>query len=233
VAQVVPRPEAIRRHRRRRWISLRRFRAALIGTLSAVSLWVLGHIYYYNQLVALEQNVDRAWAQVEAQQARRSHVSRSTRQFVEFYAHHEREILTELTELRAIKKRSGKQPPDVVEADKALRPPAAIDGVPAFDASSPFAGPSGSRIGLEGLQLVAEQYPQLMLAQNLQQWQASTVATEIEIATRVIDYNNAVNAYTTVLSQFPARIFASVLGFKPAKFYSPAKDETIYHDPSL
>jgi LemA protein len=210
----------MRRRRRPRWLALRQLRTALVATAAAISIWVIGHIYYYNQLIALEQNVEKAWAQVEAAQVRRAHVGKSTAQIVKFYARHERDLMMAITELRALKKQGD---------NKAVGPPGTVDGIAAVETPAL----QGARPDLEGLQLVAEQYPQLALTPNTTAWQASVIASEIEIMQRTSDYNNAVNAYTTVLSQFPARLFATVLGFKPAKLYNPEKDDTTYREPNL
>ena len=38
---------------------------------------------------------------------------------------------------------------------------------------------------------------------------------------RVMEYNNAVNMYTSVLYTFPGRLFGKTLGFEAYEFYRP------------
>ena len=38
---------------------------------------------------------------------------------------------------------------------------------------------------------------------------------------RIMDYNSAVNRYTTVLNMFPGNVFGKVLGFETVDYYVP------------
>jgi LemA protein len=79
---------------------------------------------------------------------------------------------------------------------------------------------------LARLDAVAEQYPNLNLASGVQQFSQSVVAYEADIAERTMQYNTAVNVYTTLLGQFPGNVFGPVLGFHSYPFYKP-KDPSI------
>jgi LemA protein len=74
---------------------------------------------------------------------------------------------------------------------------------------------------LTQLDAVAEQYPSLDLTKSVQQLSEAVNTTESEIATRIVEYNTAVNVYTTALSQFPANVFGRLLGFRDKDFYAP------------
>lgn len=77
-------------------------------------------------------------------------------------------------------------------------------------------------MGLLGrLNAVAEQYPTLHLTNTVELFMNGTVATESEIASYIINYNETVNIYRTTKKSFPAKIFSAMLGFKDYPFYQP------------
>ena len=79
---------------------------------------------------------------------------------------------------------------------------------------------------LARLDAVAEQYPNLNLGGTVDQFSNIIASTEAEIADRIVQYNEAVNVYTTALGQFPANIFAKPLGFGHYDYYRP-KDPSV------
>jgi LemA protein len=187
-----PRPGFIRRIFRRTsrkfWTSVREHTTRLSVGATVVSVWILGHIYYYNRLYDLEANVLTARAQIRAAEQRRGHVGKNLTQLVRFYAKYESNLMKELTDRRANK--------------------------PATDATT-------MQSMLASLNAVAEQYPNLNLTKTVEQFSQSVIATETEIAQRIMAYNDAVNIYTTMLGQFPANIFGRPLGFRSYNFYQP------------
>jgi len=72
---------------------------------------------------------------------------------------------------------------------------------------------------LKQLKIVAEQYPDLKLSEPLKQLSSAVIESETEIAMRIMKYNDAVNAYTTLLDTFPSNVFARLSGFKAYAFY--------------
>jgi LemA protein len=86
---------------------------------------------------------------------------------------------------------------------------------------APPTEPAAMQSMLGRLDAVAEQYPNLNLTKTVEHFSESIVATETEIAQRIMAYNDAVNIYTTMLGQFPANIFGRPLGFRPHDFYQP------------
>ncbi len=65
-----------------------------------VAAWVLAHIFFYNQLINLDYNVQTSWAQVEASQIKRDHVRRSLARLLTYYAAHERTLMKDVTRMR-------------------------------------------------------------------------------------------------------------------------------------
>jgi LemA protein len=84
---------------------------------------------------------------------------------------------------------------------------------------------------LARLNAVGEQYPSLQLNNTVQHFSESTVSSETLVATRIADYNDAVNVYTNALGQFPGNIFGPLMGFHAAYYYTP-DDPTVlpYHE---
>lgn len=74
---------------------------------------------------------------------------------------------------------------------------------------------------LARLDAVAEQYPNLQLSNTVRELSDATVASEASIAERASDYNDAVNAYASVLHQFPGNIFGPVMGFQDKDYFVP------------
>ncbi len=78
-----------------------------------LALLVGSHVYYFNVLMALESNVDTARAQIDVAKEKRNHVQRNLTQLLRFHATYEKDVIKDVTEVRA--------------ANKANRPPAATD----------------------------------------------------------------------------------------------------------
>jgi LemA protein len=185
--------------KRKKWISF-----LVVGSL-IIAVWILVHLYYYNVLVDLESTVRANWAHVEAQLQRRNHIQQNLTQIILTYSKYERDTLTALVEMRT-----------AANGGRASK---------AADAGQKSASARGAESGVAKLfpdvRLVAEQYPELKLNQNLQQVSASIIDTEKQIAEQTIAYNQAVNAYTTVLEQFPGNIVGVSFGFKMYEYYHP------------
>jgi LemA protein len=150
--------------------------------------------YYYNKLLVLEYDVQVSWARVEASQQKRSPVTRSLTQLLRYYTRYEEQLMKDVTKLRT--DRPG----------AADRPGVAEEGL-------------GQLLGR--LNAVAEQYPNLHLTHTVQQFTSTVVNMESEIASYIMGYNDAANAYSTALNTFPARLFGRVLGFQSYEFYKP------------
>jgi len=172
----------------------------LIGASLITAVWVATHIYYYNQLVMYEFGVKVTWAQVETARQKRSHIQENLAQALRYYAKYERDLMIGVTELRA-------------EGDPVTKKP-----------------PTGDKASIAGLlgrfRAVAEQYPNPALMQSVTTFSTAVVESERQIALRIMEYNNAVNVYTTLLNTFPSRVFAATMGFEGYPFYKP-KDERV------
>jgi LemA protein len=153
--------------------------------------------YYYNRLLLLEQDVKAAWANVEALQARRSHIRRNLTALLRYYAQYEQGLMTDLTKMRTDNREPTRGPPKEETVNDLLG----------------------------RLNAVAEQYPNLQLTNTVQQITNSTINSETDIAFQIIRYNEVTNVYITALHTFPASVFGRVLGFRDHPLYKPESSE--------
>jgi hypothetical protein len=47
---------------------------------------------------------------------------------------------------------------------------------------------------------------------------------------RVVDYNTAVNMYTSYLRQFPGNMFGRLMGFRDRDFYKPHESDLPFEE---
>ncbi|HDH57274.1 MAG TPA: LemA family protein [Bacteroidetes bacterium] len=162
----------------------------LIGALSIYG-FVKGT---YNSLVASDEGVKAAWAQVENQLQRRYDLIPNLVETVKGYAAHEKEVFIQVTEARAKVGGAGTVG-EKISAENEL--------------SS----------ALSRLLLVVENYPDLKANQNFIRLQDELAGTENRIAVERRRYNEAVRAYNVLIRTFPRNIIANMFGFQKADFF--------------
>lgn len=161
----------------------------------------------YNTLVSLEENVNQAWAQVENQYQRRTDLIPNLVNTVKAYAEFERDVLTEVTEMRSKADDIKITADDLSDEEKFRKFQQAQDEL------------SGS---LSRLLVVVENYPQLKANENFIQLQAQLEGTENRIAVERKKYNDAVQEYNTTVKRFPTLITAKIFGFKEKQYFRSA-----------
>ena len=155
----------------------------------------------YNSLVAGEEEVKAAWAQVQTVLKRRADLIPNLVAAVKGYAAHERETLGAVVEARA-KLGQARTIPEQVQANVLL--------------SS----------ALDRLMVVVERYPDLKASQNFIQLQDELAGTENRIATERRRYNLTVKNFNILVRSFPGNIYARLFGFQPAvAFEAPETDQ--------
>ncbi|HEX3919986.1 MAG TPA: LemA family protein [Caulobacteraceae bacterium] len=162
---------------------------------------VVGFLFVgaYNRLVALRQNVNEAFADIDVQLKQRSDLIPNLVETVKGYAAHERGTLDEVTAARAAAANAGS-----VEARAAAE---------------------GALTGALGkLMAVAESYPDLKANQNFMQLQGELSDLENKIAAARRFFNNAVGEFNASIQAFPAVLIAGMTGFTAREFFDVGAD---------
>lgn len=154
----------------------------------------------YNSLVQSDEQVQQAWANLQAAYQRRADLIPNLVETVKGAADFEQETLQSVTEARA------KATSIQVSAEDLDNP----QRLQQFQEAQSALGKSLGR-----LLAVSENYPELRATQNFSDLQAQLEGTENRITVARRDYNNAVRKYNTQVRSFPTLIFASLMGFEP------------------
>jgi LemA protein len=166
----------------------------MIYGLVVLALVALFVIITFNRLVALRQAWKRAFADIDVQLKQRHDLVPNLVETVKGYAAHESGVFEKVTEARA----------------GAMR---------ATSVTEKGAAESALSGALGNLLAVAENYPQLKANENFKQLQDELSDLENKIAAARRFLNNAVAEYNTAIQQFPAAMFAGMLGFSSAPMF--------------
>ncbi|MFN8311527.1 MAG: LemA family protein [Cyclobacteriaceae bacterium] len=172
----------------------------IIGVLALLVIWVFSS---YNGLVSKEQDVNKAWGNVESDYQRRADLIPNLVNTVKGSANFEQETLTKVMEARA----SATQ----VKIDASSLTP---DNVAAFQQAQ-----SGLSSALGRLLAVSENYPDLKASESFRDLQAQLEGTENRINVSRQRFNDAVNIYETGRRSFPAAMFSGMMGFKEKGYF--------------
>jgi len=174
----------------------------LIIILIVVVVLAVLLIGIYNRLVALRQNCNQAFADVDVQLKQRHDLIPNLVETVKGYAAHEAGTLEAVIQARN----------SAVSAERTGDPKAmgAAEGI------------LGQALGR--LIALSEAYPDLKANTNFQQLQAELSDIENKLAAARRFFNNAVGEYNTAREQFPAVIFAGMFGFGVREFFDVGED---------
>src|SRR4029077_16944923 len=160
----------------------------------------------YNRLVALEQNVNKKWADVQSVYQRRADLIPNLVNTVQGAANFEKSTLTEVTNARASVGRVQLDPNKAPTDAKQLQE---------FQAAQGQLSNALSR-----LLVVAENYPQLRATENFQGLQAQLEGTENRISVERNKFNTVVQDYNVAVKRFPTNMIAGMFGFPPRPFFA-------------
>jgi LemA protein len=169
---------------------------AIGGAVIAVIAIAWG-VATYNRLVALDQDVDAQWAQVENVYQRRADLVPNLVRTVRGAASFERGTLIAVTEARA---RVGQ----VATNTQASDDPAALQRYQA--AQDQLTG------ALSRLMVVVERYPELHATHSFRDLQAQLEGTENRIAVERMRFNEKARAFNTARVSFPTNVVAGMFG---------------------
>lgn len=168
--------------------------------------WNLSGCGTYNRLIALEQNVNKKWADVQSVYQRRADLIPNLVATVQGAANFEKSTLTEVTNARASVGR--------VQLDPNKAPTDAAQLAQFQQAQGQLSN------ALSRLLLVAENYPQLRATEAFQNLQAQLEGTENRISVERNNFNAAVQEYNTALRRFPTNMLNKMFGFEERPFFT-------------
>jgi LemA protein len=152
----------------------------------------------YNQLVAMKENVEGTWAQVENQLQRRNDLIPNLVEVTKGYATHEQEIFTRVADARARMLAGGTREEKIAAA-----------------------GQLSSALGR--LLAISERYPELKANQQFARLSDELAGTENRIAVERMRYNDVVRSYNAYIKSFPTMLYAGSLGFAPEAYFEVAE----------
>lgn len=167
----------------------------VLGVLLILGFWGCNG---YNGLVKQDENVKKAWANVQTEYQNRSDLVGNLVNTVKGAANFEQTTLVQLVEARA------KATSVNIKADE-LTP----ENIAKFQAAQ---GQMSS--ALSRLLAVVENYPDLKATQNFTQLQGQLEGIENKIKNSRKEFNEAINTYNTKVRSFPMNILGGMFGFK-------------------
>jgi len=167
---------------------------------------VLFGIASYNRLVAMRQQCNQAFADIDVQLRQRHDLVPNLVETVKGYASHERGTLDAVVQARNA-------------AVRAQGPAAKAQ------AEAVLAG------ALRQLFALAEAYPNLKANSNFQQLQTDLTGLENKLATARRSFNDMVQQYNSMIQQFPTVLFATALGFVAHEFFNLGDDRHVADQP--
>ncbi|WP_022835914.1 LemA family protein [Salisaeta longa] len=172
----------------------------LVALVALLGLGGCAGVSTYNDMIAAQENVKQAWANVESNYQRRADLIPNLVNTVQGAANFEQETLQRVIEARS------KATSIQISADD-LNDPQKLQQ---YQAAQQALGQSLGR-----LLAVSERYPQLQATGAFRDLQAQLEGTENRINVARRDYNAAVQRYNTQIRRFPANIVANLTGFEP------------------
>jgi LemA protein len=168
----------------------------VLVALSSLSISGCG----YNTMVAMQEEVRSAWAQVENQLKRRTDLIPNLVETVRGYAAHEKGIFEAVANARAKLIGAGTRGEQIDAAN---------------EVSS----------ALSRLLALSENYPQLKADTQFARLSDELAGTENRIATERRRYNEVVQAYNTYIKKIPTVLYSGWLGFQPEKYFEVPQEE--------
>jgi len=143
----------------------------------------------YNGLVALRNDIDKAWANIDVLLKQRYDELPRLADVCKGYMQYERETLQQLTEARA-------QCAAAVTVNQKAQQSGRVSA------------------SIQRLLATAENYPDLKANQTFLELQERITGLERQIADRREFYNDAINLFNTRIRQMPDALLASIAGFQ-------------------
>ncbi len=209
---------------RNRWIH--------ITLVVSVIIIAIGTIYYYNEILICQHNVEAGESKVAALMQRRNDISVNLSKAVLDYSKYERDVFTGIVALRtlvsgddkkvqALKKLVGDtQPESSMKVEQSTGKPVnnlTSSGENTLNSLGTALTPLGK------LMAVAEQYPDLKLSATFTSLMTALIEVEKDIAAERLKYNDMVNKYAGMTQLFPGNFFAAMFNFPEKSYFTPTE----------
>lgn len=183
-----------------------------------VALVILVFIVYssfkstYNSLVALDEQINGAWAQVQNVYQRRADLIPNLVETVKGYASHERETLEAVVQARA----------SATRPELNINPQQLLQNPQLFQQFEQAQGQLSAALGR--LMVVVERYPDLKANVNFIRLQDELAGTENRIAVERRRFNESVRQYNQTIRSFPTNILAGMFGFEKHPYFEASPE---------
>ncbi len=161
----------------------------------------------YNKMVVMDENVGKAWANVETQYQRRADLIPNLVNTVKGYAAHESETLEGVIAARSRATQVTVNPDDLTP-----------EKMQQFQEAQ---GEVSAALGR--LLLLTENYPDLKANQNFLELQAQLEGTENRISVERRNFNETSKAYNAYIRKFPNNILSGMFGFDKKAYFEAAE----------
>jgi LemA protein len=155
----------------------------------------------YNSLVNAEEEVNKAWSQVENVLQRRADLIPNLVETVKGFAAQEKEVFTAVADARS-RLLGARTPADAATAD------------------------SGMNSALGRLLAIGERYPELKSNANFLRLQDELAGTENRVSVERKRYNDAVGEHNKNIRRLPKSLFASMFGFEEREYFQAEEGKT-------
>lgn len=172
-----------------------------------IGILVLWGFSSYNGIATKDQEVKRAWGDVESDYQRRSDLIPNLVNTVKGYANFEQKTLTDVIQARASATQMKIDPTNLTPEKLA-----------AFQQAQ-----TGLSSAIGRLLVVSENYPDLKANQNFLDLQAQLEGTENRISVSRKRFNEAVLTYNGLIVRFPGSLVAKIGGFTEKGFFEAAE----------
>ena len=162
---------------------------------------LLGGVMLYNSLIGKKNEVQRSFGSIDVLLKRRYDMIPNLIETIKEYMGYEKQVLTNVTELRSKAISSGISNEDRIKVENEL-----------------------SR-SLGQIKVAVENYPELKANQSFIQLQSTWTELEEQISGSRISYNAAVTSYNNAVEMFPSNIIAGLNGYTVKKNFEIPEPE--------